>query len=621
MLFINGQRFKKKLHITRILIAVEFYMKSLIKKVFSKIKSYFDRKQAKTDLQILDELEKEPIYFGLQDANQKLMALANSYSGTKDNLVKQRVLALQYRLEILPLHFDRFLFEALRKQAEFWKCEQDLMPIKELNLNDLKELEKIAYHTEFAKLVLNDAKLQKDLFNWILRDQNEATVFIQFPALIQKINSCNLNGRLSCHGGHLLKIEKQKLQSGGFRKIVTLPFEGKPVNILDANRKIHFRGNVAVSIQEIFEVFKDKDYRVGNFEFMKDGIINWNIHHLGYWDEDVQDYVRVDLNKSEWWKQLPIFETLTLNQVRMRYGWPANGSNWIAAASATRGLANLSYEKTHAFLEIAIPLGCGKYGIYDFGKLAYKYPSSFLEMMDMFCKNVHATVAFPDENVFYSHRQHALHPFCLTSAQGFKLMDLIKQDILVARAYNFIYQIESENCAKWVQLKLETILGEQNVPNLYRMQLLNTEPDGPVSKIFALIKKLPENWQVPLLTTLHLPLGAAKKTWIEENGVQVAKSLKDHSFFNTGEVYLPAFMHDQLLKGSLKCPLGLHQAYFAVGLLSDKHKFGYLRDIILKERVKEPKESLSVKKTEYISSQNINRQEVFFQYDFTPLRL
>lgn len=589
-------------------------MKNLINIIKDKIKIYFNVDDYEKKL---DDLEREPTFFGQPNQNAIQLEFLNKIKDipNKSGILKQKLLALQYRLELIPLKFQRHLFDALRKEAKVWKQKQSLIPNKDLNLNDLKEIEKVAYHEHYSELVLESKEIKELLFNWIIRDQNDAIVFIQFPSLINRINSANLNGRLSCHGGHLLKVQKQKIGRGYFQKIVTLPFEGRPTNILDESRVIDFKGNVSKTIAEIFEIFKNKDYRVGDFEFMNDGIINWNIHHLGFWDALQHSYIKVDLEKPEWWKQLPLFEVLTLKQVKMRYGWSVNGSTWIAAASATRGLASLSYEQTHAFLELAIPIGKGLYGIYDFGKLAYKYPNSFLETMDMFCRNVHATIAFPDENVFYSHRQHALHPFCLNPEQGFKLMDLIKRDIEVARTYNLLYQIESENCAKWVQLKLETILGKDCVPNLYRMQLLNTEPEGPVSKIFACIKKLPEKWQVPLLTTLHLPLGAAKKTWIEENGVPVAKSLKDHSFFHTGEVYLPAFMHDQLLRGSLKCPLGLHDAYFAVGLLSDKHKFGFIQKKL------EEREKFTINKDDLLKFLQTSEGRVARQEFFTPLKL
>ncbi|KAF3362367.1 hypothetical protein PHSC3_001077 [Chlamydiales bacterium STE3] len=97
-----------------------------------------------------------------------------------------------------------------------------------------------------------------------------------------------------------------------------------------------------------------------------------------------------------------------------------------------------------------------------------------------------------------------LQPFRLKAKQGLEIMELIKEDILIVRSCNLVYQIESENCAKWVQSKLEMILGIKKVSNLYKIQLLNTEPVGPIFKIFSWIKKLSSSWHVPILAMLHL---------------------------------------------------------------------------------------------------------------------
>ncbi|KAF3362368.1 hypothetical protein PHSC3_001078 [Chlamydiales bacterium STE3] len=245
-----------------------------------------------------------------------------------------------------------------------------------MTLNDLKELEKVAYHDFLANLVIDSEELKQALFNWVIRDQNDALAIIQFPSLVERLNACHLNGRISCHGGNLLKIQKIKSAPHIFQKIVTLPFEGKEVNILDENKIVHFSGHVFSTIAQVFEIFKNKDFKVGNFEFMKEGIINWNIYQLGYWDELKQKYVQIGLDSPDWWRQLPLFAILSEDQIKLRYGWTVKCREWIAAAAATRGAPSLSYEQTHAFLELAIPLGKGLYGVYDFGKLAYRYCSS-----------------------------------------------------------------------------------------------------------------------------------------------------------------------------------------------------------------------------------------------------
>jgi hypothetical protein len=240
---------------------------------------------------------------------------------------------------------------------------------------------------------------------------------------------------------------------------------------------------------------------------------------------------------------------LSLKQAQARYGSHLDGTNWNAAATASRSSPSLDFEKTHAYIELAIPMGGGQYAIYDFGKFAYEFPGSVAENLTFFCRTVPATVAYPDENIFYTHRQHAQYSFELTSKQGFDLMEEIAQDIRMSRVGNFVYQIESENCAKWSHEKIAAVVGDGRMPNLFKIHLLNTEPEGACRVLFSLIKKIPDKWQTPLLSSLHLPFGASETQQVIENGVLVEKSLRTHQFWNTGVVYLPAFLLHQKYQG------------------------------------------------------------------------
>ena len=86
---------------------------------------------------------------------------------------------------------------------------------------------------------------------------------------------------------------------------------------------------------------------------------------------------------------------------------------------------------------------------------------------------------------------------------------------------------------------------------MFRMHLLDTQPVGPVAKVFNFIKKLPRNIQTPFLVMCHLPLGAMKKTRIFEEGKLVYKSLTQHEFWKTGWIYLPAMLHHKKKLGVL----------------------------------------------------------------------
>ncbi len=69
--------------------------------------------------------------------------------------------------------------------------------------------------------------------------------------------------------------------SGALQKIVTLPFEGVEYNTSMKSSKFTFRGKLCLKVGEVFNVFKNKTYEVGDLEYFAQGITNWNCHKWG----------------------------------------------------------------------------------------------------------------------------------------------------------------------------------------------------------------------------------------------------------------------------------------------------------------------------------------------------
>jgi hypothetical protein len=510
--------------------------------------------------QLLDHSESQPVQFQESTNFQYDLAalaegahiLSNQEQTLFNNRFIVKTLAIQYRLEAInggkdPVSVQPAKVNLLKALVRDWKASQELITVKSLTEDELYQLQAASQYPEFVEILIKDESVRGNFFLWIVRDGNEAKVFIEYPHLCEKIVAANLSARIGRINRSDLKIQKiAGHENGVFEKIVTLPFEGVEHSILNGDHEILFQGNYRLTVSEIFEVFSNKNLRVGDLEYLALGVTNWNCHKWAFWNADKCDYQTVDLSHRQWWKQLPIFEVITKNEAEKRYNKVIDGTSWCVAASATRGSATLDFENTHALLEIAIPFADGRYAVYDFGKFATQYPATFFEGVSIFCHNLQATVSYPDENVFYSHRQQMYHAFVVDENKGLALMNLLKKDMFKGRENNFVYQIESDNCAKWVQEHIEAIVGCENVPDMFRMHLLDTEPLGPVSMIFAWIKNLPQCMQTRVMTFCHLFLGATKKTWILENGKHVCKSLTRHEFWKTGEVFLPAFLHKKL---------------------------------------------------------------------------
>ncbi len=523
-------------------------------------------------IQELDKLEQRPVAFcqhGLMPQDvQETLRKTEGFLG--NNEIERRRIALLYRIEkknggLDASPFDQTLLSSLEGIAARWKEGQHVFQEPYLTRSDFRRLMEASQYPKFVTLFLENIDLQEKFLCWTLRDKLSPRVFIEYPATAEKISASFISNRVGRLGGALLKIQKVQRQ-----KILTLPFEGKDQNILDDSAFITFRGQYKIMIRDVFRQIANKRHDPGRIEYFSSGFENWNGNLLGFWNEEEKDYKVINLNAERFWEQLPVLETLSQGEVEDRYHVQVDGKNWVASAVASREKACLDYERNHAFLEVAIPNGRGRYNVYQFGKLMMQFPKSRFEELTTWGRYVPATIAHPDETTFFTFRKLGYYGFSLETPLALRLMDSIREDMIRARTGNIAYQIQTENCAAWIQDKLESILGKDQVPNLFRMSLFDTEPDSFVSTLMSAIKKLPEQWQAKVFSKTMIPFGAFQGVWVEENGERVHKCLTEHRFWDTMEIYLPAYLIKQREEGhfrAYKSPFG--DKYAAVRL-SDK---------------------------------------------------
>lgn len=520
---------------------------------------------AKNYIHALDSLEVIPVRFstnanvlenqlvdfaGYLEAGAALSdALARSSFPQASELrlrLQDRLVALKYRLEsaaggLDPLAPNQELFKQLEQWAAEWKAHQNAFYGTTLDKSDSRRLHTASCYPEFVRLLADNLCLREEFFQWTIRDRVDVDVFLQFPALREKLFQAYLTTRIGRFGS-VLRLHKVA-EGQSLRKIVTLPFEGREVNILDEQRAITFRGNYRMTLKQIFGVFAAKMERVGDLEFLGNGINNWNSHLLGWWDADSKEYHQIDLNRAAWWKELPVLEELSIEEAQKRYGMVLDGKQWSLAVNATRTTRTLSPDASHAFVEVIVPMTDKKYAVYAMGKFATTYAGSLFDSLKLFTATLHATVAYPDENIFYTHRERVCRNFSLTSNEGMRFFESIRRDIIKARSGAFTYQIESENCAKWIQDKLEEQFGAARVGNLFRIAMLDTEPPGAAASLFAFLRQLPRDMHSPVLSFLHYLIGAWRGIWVEEEGERKWVSITTTQFWQDKICYIPALLH------------------------------------------------------------------------------
>lgn len=512
----------------------------------------------------LDLLEKEPAIFldgEIQDQRyaeilisgdqllQNTAVQTTAAQDAKEELIR-RLIGLQYRVGLQKQNFSKSLFVSLSEQAKTWKSEQFIYDESELTAEEIIQLEKIASYPLFAKFALENRSILLQVMPWALRDRCPVDIFVEFPKLQQDLFDAELEMKIGHFPEPLVRVEMEMREDGSLQKVANFLIEGEWVNILDRTRTVTFRGDWKLTFEEIFEVFRNKVRAIGDLEISSKGIVNWNSHKLGWFNSKRGEHELLDLDQKNWWEGLPPLERLSSAQVKERYSVEVDGKNWVIGTHSTRGSLTLDFEQTHAFIELAMPVGNGVYQVYAFGKFGIHFPSNVLENLKLFCETMPAVVATPDENLFYHHRQHRLFSVPLSPRKGLRFMLKLRQDIRRARHGNFVYQIESENCAKWALERLESVAGK--LPNLFYVPLLDTDPQSFVALIWRGIRRLPSWLQTYAITRfVHVPFGAWRGQWVEEKGERVWRSLWHHSFWETGAVFLPAFMNHQLDSGVL----------------------------------------------------------------------
>ncbi|MDP1835880.1 MAG: hypothetical protein Q8K75_08135 [Chlamydiales bacterium] len=532
---------------------------------------------AKSFVKALDELEVIPVRFsgdskmpedqvvdfkGYLEAGSALLPLLDKFSAPEAKELRlrlqERLVGLQYRLEVTNGGLDSAepseeLFLQLGQWAAEWKSQQNAFYGSELEFDDARRLHDASRHPAFVELLANDLHMREEFFQWTIRDRVDVETFIQFPALREKLFQAYLTARIGRFGGNALRIQKL-MEASGSRKVVTLPFEGHDISILDDQRAVTLRGNYRLTIKQAFSVFAAKMERVGDLEFFSNGINNWNSHLLGWWDADAKEYHLIDLNRAAWWKELPVLEVINQQEAKDRYGDNLDGKQWTLGVNATRTTRTLNPDASHAFVEVVVPMNDAKYAVYAMGKFATTYAGSMFDSLKLFTATLRATVAYPDENIFYTHREHVRRNFSMTPAEGMRYLESIRQDILKARDGNFTYQIESENCAKWIQDKMEEQFGKERVGNLFRIAMLDTEPPGAASSLFALLRQLPRDLHSPVLSFLHYMIGAWRGIWVLENGERKWVSVTTTQFWQDKVCYIPAVLHTDLQEQLVPLP-------------------------------------------------------------------
>jgi len=544
-----------------------------VTKVFNKFLDELEHKAVKFGVSLADAQKQRQCYSNCMKAAEGITKAMHAHKYKKKesvaqlSLLQQKITALKYRIERENGGLNKkdspeaALVPELKKKVEAWKKKEPMFMSTELTSEDLRRIDEACCHPEFAKILLKDHRMQMDFFKWVFRDNNGVSQFIQYPAIYRRLKSALLAGRIGrfCKG-KMLEIEKRdRKKKEGLRKIISLPFAGKKVSLLNESKEVTLENDWNLTVKKVLDMFANKNNDPERVEFFGEGVglSNWHVHKHGRFNPTTNKYDCIDYSKPEYWWDFPVFEKITKKQLEDRYRLPEitgeiPTGHWVALAKSTRQRASLDVDESHGYLGVAIPCADGKYQIFDFGKFAETFPTGAIARTFFITDTLKSRISYPDENTFYSHRQKASVPHVLTPEKGRQLMDVLRRYLILAREGNLVFQFAWENCAYLPQKVLEKTLGKEAkggaAKDFFKMYLLDVQPSNKIlAKVFRWIRKKPEKNREKWIRMIEFVLATWRSEKVKVDGKVVKKSVSNSKFRTTRQAYVPARLHERIL--------------------------------------------------------------------------
>ncbi|MGE4573273.1 MULTISPECIES: hypothetical protein [Parachlamydia] len=555
------------------------------------------REVAKAFNAFLDQQERIPVVFstqgvienkqkekfeGILKASKEIKKRLQSSNSKKNQgalrALKMRTIALKYRVgkELGGLdlqkaeHIDEQLKDAITEAFKGWKERQTVYSEKAITPTEQNIIRNLCQYPKFVKMLLKDPYQKEECFKRLLRDRYGVQEYIEFYSIYKRMEECLLVGWIGRFGKQLLSVETER--DGSIqRKVVTLKVEGKKVNILDEKSSVTFDGHLKVDIKNVLDVFKAKNDDPGNFAiFGPNGVTRFNVHVHDHYNAEKNCYEPIDMTQPNipWWERYPVFEIVSRQEVSRRHpqainkegcatdvAGHLNGGKWLVIEKASKESPGLDLDANHGYLDIYIPAGPDHYMLVPIGKFASQFPKGFLGRLKFIMGTFEGKIAYGDENQCYSRRQQASVPYLVEEDLGKKLMELIRQDILLSREGFLIFQFPWENCSHWAHFKLKAALGKKIIVNHYKLSILKITPSNPLlKKLVKGVSRTPKKIHPPLIKFVLFFFGSFRKKETMEKGELTEKSMSRVFKQSTGEeveIYLPGNLHEKIKEGSI----------------------------------------------------------------------
>jgi len=442
--------------------------------------------------------------------------------------IQQRLIALKkrdFKEDEDPLTDEDRI--KIQNFARKWKNHQVSLRNNKWEESDENVLnEAISKYHDFFRLLLQDGALRNRFFAWVIRDQLSAESFVEFPKTRELIEKLYIGPSIKMTGVDKLKVKVTKLGA----KCLTYPLYGKhkgevyskPVKIWNQKKIREFPHGYKTTLENIFEEIRQKDKKWANFLITENGIENWSVQHWGILNS--KGKIQKNSLTEDWYRKIPVIQRMSVEEACELYGPDVDGNeldgnNFAVVLRASRRRQNLAVIGTHAFFDLCIP-DDGEYIVVSPGKFSRILPKSFWEMIKIFGDSVPGIIISHDPSVVHPLREQKYYPAIVDQETFEATANEFRVSIENGRSGNLVFSIFANSCAPWSQKMMNSLLKKmgKDEQNYFRMNILDTEPEGFLKVLLDIVKYCPV-WLQPFVTRLILIcFYPFRSILVEENG-------------------------------------------------------------------------------------------------------
>jgi hypothetical protein len=361
-------------------------------------------------------------------------------------------------------------------------------------------------------------------------------IFVKYPDEVDQLMEVHLDKRLGATDPQLLQLREDNQG----REYLAIKVEGEYVRFHGDKEKenLTFHNEIMIGPllkEEVLSLTKRKIYdqmgaKTGGYfdvEVFEEGILNWDAIQLGsrrggeidriQVAESSEDPKNIKIEK-DWLYKLPVWRSLTREQVNHRYGKEIDLTKGAAmAVCGTRLKPNFDIADTHGFLELIIPDKRadkqGQFLILPMGFQPTEFPGTLCGKLKALQRTADCLLHYPDESVYLTHRQRYNEVYPITLDQLGAIEERLGRFVVKGRQEKEVFQPTGINCARHV-----TKLFQRTVGVGFTQAFKAAIPDHIFSpeEIASLVKKATKNLDSQALETI-----ITKIKGIEDSKLQV----------------------------------------------------------------------------------------------------